>query len=102
MIPPQRNASKRKTKRRYRYIQAHNERVQAIQLQGRKRWKQQTGYHRRSLAETGVARYKRIIRRKLQARVFLRQQVEARFGCKILNRMTQIGMPKAYKVEVEA
>ena len=102
VIPPQRNASERKAKRRYRHIQARNERVQAIQLQGRKRWKQQTGYHRRSLAETGVARYKRIIGPKLRARVFLRQQVEARLGRKILNRMTHIGMPKAYKVEVHA
>jgi hypothetical protein len=102
VVPPQRNASERKAKRHYRHIQARNERVQAIQLQGRKRWKQQTGYHRRSLAETGVARYKRIIGPKLRARVFLRQQVEACLGCKILNRMTHLGMPKAYKVEVDA
>jgi hypothetical protein len=102
VVPPQRNASERKAKRHYRHIQARNERVQAIQLQGRKRWKQQTGYHRRSLAETGVERYKRIIGPKLRARVFLRQQVEACLGCKILNRMTHLGMPKAYKVEMDA
>jgi hypothetical protein len=100
VIPPQRNASVRKSKRHYRHIQARNERVETIEQQGRKRWKQHTGYHRRSLAETGIARYKRIIGPKLRARVFLRQQVEARLGCKRLNRMTQLGMPQAYKVEV--
>ena len=102
VIPPQHNASERKAKRRYRHIQARNERVQAIQRQGRKQWKRHTGYHRRSLAETGMARYKRIIGPKLRARVFLRQQVEARLGGKILNRMTHLGMPQAYKVEVDA
>jgi hypothetical protein len=100
VIPPQRNASVRKSKRHYRHIQARNERVETIEQQGRKRWKQHTGYYRRSLAETGIARYKRIIGPKLRARVFLRQQVEARLGCKRLNRMTQLGMPQAYKVEV--
>merc|ERR1711964_176484 len=100
--PPQCNAGERTAKRRYRHIQARNERVRAIQRQGRKRWKKHTGYHRRSLAETGMARYKRIIGPKLRVRAFLRQQVEASIGCKILNRMTHIGMPEAYKVEVNA
>ncbi len=102
VIPPQCNAGERTAKRRYRHIQARNERVRTIQRQGRKRWKKHTGYHRRSLAETGMARYKRIIGPKLRARAFLRQQVEASIGCKILNRMTHIGMPEAYKVEVNA
>ena len=99
VIPPQRKAGERTAKRRYRHIQARNERVRAIQRQGRKRCKKHIGYHRRSLAETGMARYKRIIGPKLRARSFLRQQVEASIGCKILNRMTHIGMPEAYKVE---
>ena len=102
VIPPQCNAGERTAKRRYRHIQARNERVRAIQRQGRKQWKKHTGYHRRSLAETGMARYQRIIGPKLRARAFLRQQVEASIGCKILNRMTHIGMPEAYKVEVNA
>ena len=102
VIPPQCNAGERTAKRRYRHIQARNERVRAIQRQGRKRWGKHIGYHRRSLAETGMARYKRIIGPKLRARAFLRQQVEASIGCKILNRMTHIGMPEAYKVEVNA
>ena len=49
-----------------------------------------------------MARYKRIIDPKLRARAFLQQQVEASIGCKILNRMTHIEMPEAYKVEVNA
>ena len=39
VIPPRRNAQARKAKRRYRHIEARNQRVQAIGKKGRKRWK---------------------------------------------------------------
>ena len=61
VIPPQRNATQRIAKRRYRHIEARNERVQSILHMGRKRWKRDRGYHKLSLAETGMARYKRIL-----------------------------------------
>ena len=38
VIPPRRNAQARKAKRRYRHIEARNQRVQAIGKKGRKRW----------------------------------------------------------------
>ena len=66
---------------------------------GRKKWKQQSGYHRRSLAETAMARFKRIIGPQLQAREWAWQKVEVQIGCAILNRMTQLGIPKSYKIE---
>ena len=79
--------------------QARDEILRAIRHKGRKHWKQQRGYHRRSLAETQMFRYKQIIGDKLRARALANQQVESRLGCAILNRMTQLGRPESYKVE---
>ena len=103
VIPPHRDAQLRKAKRRYRPIEAHNQRVQGIGGKGRQRWKQwkrESGYHRRSLAETGVFRYKAILGAQLQARSWEGQHVEARIGCSILNRMIHLGKSDSYKVEV--
>ena len=101
VIPPRRDAQIRKAKRHYRHIEARNQRVQDIDHKGRKRWKRESGYHRRSLAETGMFRFKVILGSKLQARSWEGQQVEARIGCAILNRMIHLGKPQAYKVEVD-
>lgn len=100
VIPPRHDAQIRKAKRRYRHIEARNQRVQAIGRKGRKRWKRESGYHRRSLSETGMFRYKVILGPQLQARSWQGQQVEARIGCSILNRMIHLGKPESYKVEM--
>jgi hypothetical protein len=76
---------------------ARDENLRAIREHGRQRWKEQCGYHRRSLAETFMFRYKTIIGPQLKARVFAAQQIEIRIGCIILNRMTALGMPDSYK-----
>ena len=76
-----------------------DENIRAIRKLGRKRWKEQSGYHRRSIAETAMSRYKLIIGPMLKARDFQRQKVEAKTGCAILNRMAHLGMPDSYKVE---
>ena len=102
VIPPRRNAQARKAKRRYRHIEARNQRVQAIGKKGRKRWKKNSGYHRRSLAETGVFRFKGILSPWLRARSGAGQQIEARIGCSMLNQMIHLGKPETYKVEVSA
>ena len=73
--------------------------LRAIRHKGRKGWKQASGYHRRSLAETQIYRYKRLIGDKLKARSFANQQVESRLGCAILNRMIHLGKPQSYRVE---
>ena len=97
-----RDGQQRKAKRRYRHIEARNQRLQAIEKKGRKRWKQDSGYHRRSLAETGVFRFKGILSSQLRARCGAGQQTEARIGCAILNRMLHLGKPETYKVEITA
>jgi len=77
---------------------ARDENLRRIRQVGRKRWKQESGYHRRSLAETAMSRYKRLVGEKLQAREFSRQTGEAFVGILMLNRMTALGMPQSYPV----
>lgn len=77
---------------------ARDENLRAIRQKGRAQWKQEHGYHRRSLAETAMARYKRIVGEKLQAREFSRQSTEAFIGVLMLNRMTALGMPQSYPI----
>ena len=57
---------------------ARDEILRAIRRKGRKGWKQESGYHRRSLAETQIYRYKHLIGGQLKARSD--QQVESRIG----------------------
>jgi Transposase DDE domain len=65
----------------------------AIAKHGRMNWQRGSGHNRRSLAETGVCRYKAIIGRRLHARTLLNQRTEAKIGRSVLNRMTRLGMP---------
>ena len=65
---------------------------------GRKQWKAESGYHRRSLAETTMFRFKTIFGDQLRARELARQKTEARIKCAALNRMTRLGMPDSYRV----
>lgn len=75
-----------------------NANLQRIWDIGRKEWKQESGYHRRSLAETTVFRYKTIFGDHLSAREAQRQKTEVRVKCAALNRMTRLGMPQSYRV----
>lgn len=100
VIPPRRDAAIRTAKRRYRHIEARNERVRQIHRKGQKRWKRESGYHRRSIVESTMSRYKRILGPQLLARSWSGQQTEARIGCAILNRMMQLGKSQTVRVEV--
>ena len=75
-----------------------DENLRRIRKVGRKRWKQESGYHRRSLAETAMFRFKTIFGSYLQARKLPQQKVEAKVRCAALNRMTHLGMPDSYRV----
>jgi IS5 family transposase len=65
---------------------------------GRKAWKEENGYHRRSLAETAMFRFKTLFGDRLSAREQQRQKTEARIKCAALNRMTRLGMPQSYRL----
>jgi len=62
---------------------------------GRKLWKKLTGYHRRSLGETAMFRFKRLFGNDLKSRILETQKAESRAKCEALNIMTRLGMPKS-------
>lgn len=77
-----------------------DENLRHIRKHGRKRWKLDSGYHRRSIAETTMFRFKTIFGGNLSARQFDNQAVELFIKCAALNRMIQIAKPDSYEVEV--
>jgi hypothetical protein len=73
-------------------------RIQELGDEGRARWKQEIGYHRRSRVETLMFRYKTILGDQLSARRGRTQATEVAIKLDVLNRMTELGRPKSYKV----
>lgn len=94
VIPPRKSAVINKHKR-WTNRNAHVKRIGEV---GRKAWKKETNYHRRSLAETAMSRMKTIFGPKLQSRTLHNQGIEVRLQCKALNIMTHLGMPDSYPV----
>ena len=76
-----------------------NENLRQIHKLGRSRWKQESGYLGRSLAETTMFRFKTIFGGSLRRRLFDNQAVELFLKCAALNRMIHLGKPHRDKVE---
>ena len=76
-----------------------DENLRRIRQIGRSAWKEEVGYHRRSLSETGMYRLKTIFTGEVCARQIETQTTELMIECKALNKMTQLGMPDSYPVE---
>lgn len=98
LIPPRKNAhiwqhgnSKEERLKR-------DENLRYIRKHGRQQWKDDSGYHIRSLAETIMFRLKIIFGDKLSARLLETQSTQALIRCLALNRMTHLGMPESYLV----
>lgn len=72
--------------------------LERIQQNGRKAWKQQSGYHRRSLAETAMFRLKTLFGRRLKNHRFDTQTTEAYARLAALNIITRLGMPDTIAV----
>jgi hypothetical protein len=68
-----------------------------IRQLGRKEWKKQSGYHKRSLAETAMYRLKMIFNDSLRARIFENLPTEAFLCYRVLNKMIPLGMPDSYR-----
>ena len=75
-----------------------DEHINMIKENGRINWQKNTGYGLRSYAELAMQRYKRIIGNRLKARSLPRQKTEAQVSVRVLNRMTQLGMPVSVRV----
>jgi hypothetical protein len=75
-----------------------DEAIRLIRKIGRQNWKQTVEYHRRSLAETAMFRYKTQFGDKPLAHSLVNQKVEAAINCRILNQFTSFGRPDSYKI----
>jgi hypothetical protein len=101
VIPPPQNAVIQMPKRKKTlpdYLMQRNRAVEYINKHGSKSWKEQTAYHRRSLNEVVMFRYKTIFGGELDARTSRNQKTEVKLKCLTLNKFIGIGMPDAYKV----
>ncbi len=99
-IPPRKNARIQQHGNCQTPPLSRDENLRAIRKMGRKKWKRESGYHRRSLAETTIFRLKCIFGGKLASRQFDNQAVELFLQCSALNRMIQICKPESYVVEL--
>ncbi len=94
IIPPQRNAKISQHGNSGSRPLSRDEAIRQIRRRGRSRWKQDIGYHRRSLSETAMYRMKCCFGDHLKNRLTPNQQAEARIRCKILNKFTRLGLPR--------
>ena len=74
------------------------EAVRRIAEVGRKEWKKETGYHKRSLSETAMFRFKTIIGANLKSRSLANQKTEASVAVRCLNSVTALGRPVSIKI----
>ena len=61
-------------------------------------WKKLKGYHVRSLVETWISRFKRILGGGLRSRKESHQDAELKYKVKIMNKITSLGMPLSYAI----
>ncbi len=98
LIPPRRGARLWRHGNTAGVPHPRDETVRFIRGHGRRTWKEESGYHQRSLAETAVFRFKTIFDEHLSARQLSTQATQFGIRCRALNMMTHLGMPDSYKV----
>jgi IS5 family transposase len=99
VIPPRKGARIEKHGNRHGKEKMRDKNIRAIRKLGRKQWKKKTGYHRRSLAETTMYRFKNTFGDKLTSRVQIQQIIEVKIKCMVLNKMAKLGMPVTIKLK---
>lgn len=98
IVPPQTNAKIKYHGNLKSKPYPRDENLRSIRKSNRKKWKEQSGYHIRSLVETAMFRFKTIFGDKLYFRKFESQKKEFLLKISILNKITNIGMPDSYAV----
>ena len=98
IIPPRINAKIQQHGNTKAEPLPRDETIRAIRKKGRQAWKKTSGYHRRSIVETHIGRYKKILGDTLSTRTLPNQQTETRLGCALLNRMLQLAKPESYPI----
>jgi len=97
-IPPRRDAKIHQHGNTHAAPHPRDVNLRCIRQHGRAYWKRQSGYHRRSLAETTVFRLKTLFGDRLSCRRLDTQASQVGIRCRALNRMTHLGMPDSYLV----
>jgi len=97
-IPPQKNAKIWQHGNRIETPHPRDENLRRIRAIGRKQWKKEINYHRRSLVETAMYRLKTIFGDKVPARTSNNQRTQLLLRCRALNWMTTLGMPESVVV----
>jgi hypothetical protein len=75
-----------------------DENLRYIRKHGRQQWKEDSGYHMRSLAETAMFRLKTIFGDELSTRLLETQITQALIRCLALNKMSQLGLPESFPI----
>lgn len=96
VIPPRKDARIRLHGNTKGERHPRDENLRRIRRAGRRRWKIESGYHRRSKAENGFFRYKTVFGDRVNARTDANQRTQLLLRCRILNRFTALGMPDSY------
>lgn len=90
-FPPRKNAIRHKaTDEAWRL---RNHAVLQVHYKGSKKWKEKTNYHRRSIAETAMYRFKQLFGGNIVSRKMHNQIQEVSIKCCILNAFNSLGMP---------
>ena len=97
VIPPRQGARLAKHGNAKGKRLARDQTIRRIRQVGRRRWKEENDYHRRSLTETTMFRLKAIFGDELTARSLDNQATEVFVRCQILNRMNQMGKPESFE-----
>jgi hypothetical protein len=90
-FPPRSNAVRHKASDEAWRLRNHA--VSQVNYHDLKYWKKKNSYHRRSLSETAMYRFKQLVGARVQARTIDRQAREIGIKCSILNKMSKLGMP---------
>jgi len=98
VIPPRRDAKIRRHGNSSGPRLARDENLRRIRQIGRKAWKRESGYHRRSLGETAMFRLKTIFGAGVTSRGDGQRATEVGVRCRAMNIMTHQGMPKTVRV----
>jgi IS5 family transposase len=98
VIPPRRDAKIQRHGNTAGPRLARDENLRRIRRIGRAAWKEESGYHRRSLAETAMFRMKTIFGGGIASRKPGQQAKEVGIRCRALNIMTHQGMPVSERV----
>ncbi len=98
VIPPRRDAKIRRHGNTAGPRLDRDENLRRIRQIGRKAWKEESGYHRRSLGETAMFRMKTLFGDEVSSRASRQQATEMGIRCRAMNIRTHQGMPQSERI----